>query len=253
MIELLGYETIPERTDSGISATYVNTDSDNELSDRKYTLMKKKEFTDYVKGKLFALNVVNISQFLDGVDIPRTVKILKTNNPFWVVGYHRDFNVEESQNHVKDYFFAGERLAKLLFHDYASLTSEEFAPTAPKSEARIVANRILSASPAIAQYQMFVNEIDPLYEPNVNAFYDGKDPNKMVCKNEDYRGFSLGDFSEKDAVTEIDYLNELLECAKNFKEEDYTFFIDDKDIPMILPTNEFYSKYLFENGNNSVI
>ncbi len=112
-------------------------------------------------------------------------------------------------------------------------------------------NSILSGSPAIALYLAWGYESDPLYEPKVSAFSDCKDPNKRIRENMDFEDFSPSEFcTVPNAVAEIDYLNELLECAKIYKEEDYAFFIDEHNIPMIKPTNEFYSKKLYVSGDN---
>lgn len=251
MTDSLNYETLPKITDSGISEKQVNTDYSDVVFDKKYTLMKKKDFIEHVQSRLFDLNVVDRS-LLEKADVPRAIKNSKLEVPAWINEFCLDFDVIKSQMHASDYFLSGARFAKLLNKEYSCLISEEFALCAPKSEAANIKNSILSGSPAIALYLAWGYESDPLYEPKVSAFSDCKDPNKRIREYMDFEDFSPSEFcTVPNAVAEIDYLNELLECAKIYKEENYAFFIDENNIPMIMPTTEFLSKYLFGKNDDT--
>ncbi len=253
MADIFNYETFPKITDSEISGKHVNADYSDVVFDKKYTLMKKKAFIEHVQSRLFDLNVAGQS-LLDNVDVPRAIKFSRISVPFWVGEYHPYSDVDAPQKYIIDYFFGGACLLMLITKEYSDLASEKFASSAPKSEATLLKNTILSDSPDIASYLMFGYKSDPLYEPNAKAFHDGKDPNKRIRENMDFEDFSLSEScTTPNAAAEIDYFNELLECAKIYKEEDYAFFIDENDMPMIMPTTEFFSKYLSgESGDTSL-
>lgn len=254
MTEHLNYETFSIANDNDRPKVVFDEASsyDDDEFDKKYTILTKKEFIDHVQSRISALNVVDRS-LLDNVNILRAIKASKINVPFWVGGYHLNPDVDVSQKHIQEYLFAGAQLVKAINKDYPDMISEKPALRASKNEATRLKNTILSGSPAVALYLMCGNEIDPRYEPDVNAFHKGKDLNNMIRNNMDFEGFSpLGSCAVPNSVEEIGYLSELLECAKTFKEGSHTFFIDENNLPMIMPTLEFYSKYLFGKSSDNI-
>lgn len=240
MFDTLGYETFSESHASGAKAGYVDADYGyGEENCKKYTIMTKQKFINYIKAMLSAFNIGGVS-LLEEANVPTAIKRGNVSVPPWVHDHCLDYNVEASHDQIRNYL-SDVRAQKIFVKDYSNMISPEFTESALKTEAAMLDTHFLSGSVAIASYLMRGYASDPLYGNKLGE----PDRNKRILANMEFQVFSLSASNAvSEAVLSVDYLNKTLEGTKNLKEEEHTFFIDDKNIPVVMRTVEFISKYL---------
>ncbi|MBU4245957.1 MAG: hypothetical protein ABIF85_04590 [Nanoarchaeota archaeon] len=248
MTDIFNYVVFSEPLDSGLKAVFDDSALGYDECGKKYTLMEKKAFINYIELIISNFNMIGCS-LLEFANVPEIIKIIKMEYPPWLPNHQLDYNTEESHQCIYEHVLnPGGSTIDLRNYCARRPDIKLDSDGVPKNQGVDLTRSTSLKSVAVAVNQMASFENDSLYENRVESPASLRE----LSQNDGLKYYYPGKYNALcEAVMQVDYLKFTLDCAKNFDESKYVFFIDGNRIPTILPTNEFYSKYLLGKSEDT--